>query len=130
MPLAECRLSWAWEASPESLSIQVDTSLYSLDALLRTCYVYTDRCYLFLERSAVPTIISVRLTRKTQETDLSGLAGEFGNELINQKLRREIAEETRAIRELIVTQAFTEADLLGRAESEADYLEDPRGIGR
>ena len=61
---------------------------------------------------------------------MNELAGEFSNELVNQKVRLDVAAETKAIRELIVAQAFAEADLLGGGDSEADYVTDPRGISR
>jgi hypothetical protein len=44
-------------------------------------------------------------------------------------VRLEIANETRAIRELIVAQAFTEADLIDRSGSEGSYIEDLRDVG-
>jgi His-Xaa-Ser system protein HxsD len=69
-------------------------------------------------------------TRKTPDCDLHSLAGEFSNELINQRVRLQIASETRAIRELIVAQAFAEADLLDRSLSESSYVDDPRGVAR
>ena len=52
------------------------------------------------------------------------------NELINQRIRLDIAAETKSIRELIVAQAFAEADLLDRSRSEGDYHDDPRGIAK
>jgi His-Xaa-Ser system protein HxsD len=45
---------------------------------------------------------------------LTRIAGEFGNELISQRIRLDLAEETRPVRELIVAQAFAEADLSAR----------------
>lgn len=124
------QLSWAEYAQDGSLIISVNIELYSLGALFRTCYSFTDRCYLFLEQTDAPPIIKVRFAKKDPNCDLSAIVGEFSNELIDQKLRLDIAEETKAIRELIVAQAFTEADLLNRTASDADYNEDPRGISR
>jgi len=45
---------------------------------------------------------------------LSEVIGEFTNELLNQQVRTDISRETRAIREMIVAQAFKESDLSGQ----------------
>lgn len=124
------QLSWIKTLTIDSLSICVNIDLYSLEALFRVCYLFTDRCYLFLNQSEGSPEVEVRFTRKTPDSDLNAIAGEFSNELINQKVRLDIATETRAIRELIVTQAFTEADLLDRSLSKASYIDDPKGIAR
>ncbi len=124
------RISWLQDVTDESLCVCVDTAAYSLEALFRVCYVFTDRCYLFLRPEGSSSVIRVMFTRKSPDCDLPTLAGEFSNELINQKVRLQVASETRAIRELIVAQAFAEADLLDRSLSESDYVEDPRGIAR
>lgn len=124
------QLSWVQDVSDDSLVIGVNSDLYSREALFRVCYLFTDRCYLFLSQEEGSPVIHVRITRKSPETDLSRLAGEFSNELVNQKVRLEVAAETKAIRELIVAQAFAEADLSRGGESEADYVIDPRGVSR
>ena len=122
------RISWVQEVTEKSLCIGVDTGVYSLDALFRVCYAFTDRCYLFLEPEDASSVIKVRFSRKTSDCDLATLAGEFSNELINQRVRLQIASETRAIRELIVAQAFAEADIVDRSLSESSYVDDPKGI--
>lgn len=124
------QLSWVQDVSDDGLVVAVNGDLYSREALFRVCYLFTDRCYLFLSQEDGSSIIHVRFTRKSLETDLSRLAGEFSNELINQKVRLDVAAETKAVRELIVAQAFAEADLLGGGDSEADYVNDPRGVSR
>ncbi len=123
-------ISWIEEVGDESLCVSVDTSIYSLDSLFRVCYAFTDRCYLFLQPEGRASVVRVRFTRKTPGCDLSQLAGEFSNALIDQRVRLQIAAETRAIRELIVAQAFAEADLIDRTLSESSYLDDPRGVAR
>ncbi|HET6977244.1 MAG TPA: His-Xaa-Ser system protein HxsD [Pyrinomonadaceae bacterium] len=120
--------TWIHESSECTLTIFVDTKIYSLEVLFRTCYSFTDRCYLFLEPSNDSQIIAVRFANKSSDGTLSTTAAEFSNELVNQRVRFDIANETRSIRELIVAQAFAEADLLDRSDSDADYVDDPRGI--
>lgn len=124
------QLSWTHSLSEEALEICVNLSVYPLDALFRVCYWFTDRCYLFLTCDEQQLNVTVHIAKKTSEMDLRTIAGEFSNALINQRVRHDVAEETRAIRELIVAQAFAEADLLDRSDSGADYRCDPRGIAK
>lgn len=123
-------LSWTEQKTNESLCICVNRKIYPLEALFRVCYMFTDRCFLFLSSEESTSAIKVHFAKKSPDCDLSVIAGEFSNELINHKVRVDIATETRSIRELIVAQAFAEADLLDRDDSEADYKEDPRGIAK
>ena len=130
MDQAPVSIPWLIQEGDDTLSLSVDTSIYSLDALFRTCYVFTDKCYLFLEPEEAPVRVRVRFSKKSESSDLRRVTGDFCNELINQRLRRDIAAETRAIRELIVAQAFAEADLQERPASESDYNADPKGIAK
>ncbi len=123
------RLSWIQILTDENLLIRIDLSVYPLEALFRVCYSFTDRCYIFLEEESA-SIIKVHFARKTEGCDLSVIVGEFSNELINQRVRFDVARETQTIRELIVAQAFAEADLLNESGQEADYRNDPRGISK
>jgi His-Xaa-Ser system protein HxsD len=124
------QLSWVQDVAEDSLVVAVNCELYSREALFRVCYLFTDRCYLFLVQEEASPVVLVRFSRKKPDIDLNQMAGEFSNELINQKVRLDVAAETKVIRELIVAQAFAEADLFDRGESEASYLDDPKGIAR
>lgn len=96
-------------------TFDVDTSLYGRDALFQTCYRFTDRCYLFLRRAeGSADVVTVEFRARTESGDLEAVLGEFANELLDQRLRADIARDTRAIRELIVTQAFHESRTDGR----------------
>jgi His-Xaa-Ser system protein HxsD len=130
MPTATQNISWFEDVTDETLCVSVDTDIYSLDALFRVCYAFTDRCYLFLQPGGHTSAVKVRFSRKTPECDLAQIAGEFSNALIDQRVRMQIASETGGIRELIVAQAFAEADLIDRTVSESSYLDDPKGIAR
>ena len=122
------QMPWIETVDNERLAICVDTNLYSLEALFRVCYSFTDRCYLYLEPHEPSGCVRVRFSQKTDSSDLVEIAGQFCNELINQRVRADIAAETRPIRELIVAQAFAESGLIDRSLSEADYVEDPKRI--
>jgi His-Xaa-Ser system protein HxsD len=104
-------LSWV-EKGEDCLTAVVNTTIHPKEALLRTCYAFTDRCYLFLDPLDGDRV-RVRFRKRRQAADLTRVVAEFGNALIDHTLRVTIARETQTIRELIVTQAFAEADLDG-----------------
>jgi His-Xaa-Ser system protein HxsD len=89
------------------LTLLVDESIYSREALLRTCYWFTDRCYLFVSRAG-PNEFSVRIRAKAGGPTLESISGEFENALIDQQVRRDIEHETSRIREMIVAKALAE----------------------
>jgi His-Xaa-Ser system protein HxsD len=98
------------------LSVDLDESVYSRDAVLRTAYWFTDRCYLYIARPA-PGSFRVQLKSKALKPDLDAgtleeVAGEFLNSLLDHQIRRDIESETGRIRELLVAKAFAEAGTL------------------
>lgn len=109
------------------MTIEVDLSIYPLDAVLRACHRFTSRCY-SVPRVAGEGLLTVELVARHQGDTLSDLQGAFANALLDAHLRTVIAEETRTIRELLVAQAFCEANLLDRRDIESDEYADPRGI--
>ncbi|HWW60991.1 MAG TPA: His-Xaa-Ser system protein HxsD [Thermoanaerobaculia bacterium] len=108
-------------------SLTIDLAVYPLETVLRTCQAFTARCYV-LARTAVDGHVIVDFTPRDERDSLRELAGEFSNALLDNRLRAIIANETHAIRELLVAQAFCEADLLDRREVEGSEYDDPRGI--
>jgi len=104
-------LPWV-EPGEGCLRLTLDSLTYPEKAIFRTCYLFTDRSYIFL-RTGKPTELIVEFRAKRDNEHLDSIVGEFGNELINQRIRLELATETQQIREMIVTQAFSEADFDG-----------------
>jgi His-Xaa-Ser system protein HxsD len=113
-----------------TVALEVDPSLYSVNAVLRAAYRFTDRCYVFLARAEdEPPRIVVTLTAKDGKQAPAAWIGELSNELIDQQLREELGRETQLIRELIVAQAFAEGNLLDQGDEDG-YEQDPLGIAR
>lgn len=114
------------------VALEIDTSLFAPDAVFRTCYRFTDRCYLFLSRSpdqADRRVLVVSLATKVAASSLGAAVGDFCNELIDQQLRTQLERDAGPLRELIVAQAFAEGNLLDPQRDEGDYRTDPLGIG-
>lgn len=93
------------------VTLLVDESVYSREAVLRACYWFTDRCYLFVSRPD-PQRLAVSIRPKLSEPALDAVVGEFSNALLDYQVRRDIERETHTIRELIVAKAFAEGNLL------------------
>jgi His-Xaa-Ser system protein HxsD len=93
------------------ISVVVDEKIYSRGALLRTCYWFTDRCYIFISASD-ENRLKVHLRLKPGDSDLETIAGEFGNALLDFELRAELGKETATVRELIIAKAFADSNIL------------------
>jgi His-Xaa-Ser system protein HxsD len=116
----------------ESVRLEVDATLYPLEALYGAAYVFIDRCYVLLDRPD-PTKWRVTLTPKTPQ-DLKAIAGEFGNELLACAWRHKITTENRATIEAVTMQAIAGAmgppslDDLAAFDFTQEKFEDPLGI--
>lgn len=110
------------------VSVSVEIAIYPLDVVLRACHAFTGRCYVFAH-DVRDGVVMVDFESK-DESPLGELTGEFKNALLDHTLRARIAVETQAIRELLVAQAFCEADLLDRGTLNSDENLDPRGIAQ
>jgi His-Xaa-Ser system protein HxsD len=108
--------------------VTIDLRIYPLDAITRCVYEFIDRAFVFLTLSDNDAHVFARFKAREAPEALDSVVGEFSNRLLDHKLRIQIGSETRAIRELIVAQAFVEGDLLDRDESNATFAADPRGI--
>lgn len=107
-------LEWV-EHGDGFVRLAIDTALYPETSIFRTCYLFTDRAYLYLRAGKKSEIIVEFRAKKNTDIPMRAIVGEFGNELLNQRIRLDLAAETRQIRELIVTQAFSEADFNGES---------------
>jgi His-Xaa-Ser system protein HxsD len=120
---------------PDQITFEVDESVYPLEAVYGACYLFLEKCFIYLSR-AKPGVVDVRLTSRESATpaELDALAGEFANELLSQVTRLRLAQATARIREYYTAAALRAAasapsvdDLLAELESE-ELLEDPLEI--
>jgi His-Xaa-Ser system protein HxsD len=88
--------------------LDVDTTLYSTGAVMRSCYRFTDRLYVFIS-NLEGGLLRVQVAAK-DGGDTMTAAGELSNAFLDEQLRIDIAAETRALREVIYLQAFAEGD--------------------
>jgi His-Xaa-Ser system protein HxsD len=105
------------EVGEVDAAFTVDERVYSVNALLRTAYWFTDRAYVFISKPG-PNTLRVHLKIKPPSLEspqlraVTDLAGEFANSLLDHQLREEIEERTGKIRELLVAKALAEGGIL------------------
>jgi len=110
-----------------TISVPVDRSVFPIDVVQRAAHAFSGRCFVSIRAEELTGFV-IELANRDETDDLRSIAGEFSNALIDFQLRASIAAETHVIRELIVAQAFCEADLLDREDANASTDEDPRRI--
>ncbi len=118
-----------------TITLALDLQLYPFDVVYGAAYVFIDRCYVLLDKTAGRCLIHLRGKTELSEKELLDLSGEFGNELLSQALRRKIVKQNQKIIEEITTQAIAGAaggtlptDFLDSSDDGMDFLDDPLGI--
>lgn len=89
--------------------LKLSKSAYSNETLLKASYHYTDKLYIFIAEDSYNYEVNMSLINQSDNVELSIVCGEFINELADQEMRQTILKETGAIREAIVSAAFSEA---------------------
>jgi His-Xaa-Ser system protein HxsD len=100
-------------------TVCLDPRIYSREAILKTCYWFTDLAYIQIPESPDGRIaIQIRLKQTVptlEEPQLPGIEefiGEFCNSLLDFELRRQVESETGSLKQLILAKAFSESGVL------------------
>ncbi len=93
------------------MNLFIAGSVYSRRALLRACYWFTDRCYIFVTPADGGFNVEIR-PKKQDATMEDDIIGEFQNALLDYQLRQDVDEQTGKIRELLIAKAIAEAGTL------------------
>lgn len=100
-----------------AIELAVDLRVYRLAAIKKAAYRFADRFTAVLgspENDRLP--LSLRFKANVPETAAKEITRQFFQELLDQELREQVAEETSALRTLILAQAFSNVDLIKRGE--------------
>jgi His-Xaa-Ser system protein HxsD len=94
-----------------SIRLDFDRAAHSVDAVQRAAYRFSDRCVtdVHVNETTITCIVGVRDRTTADE----GLEFDFRNEVLDQTLRARIRTETEAVRNLILSVAFSKTDLAG-----------------
>ena len=90
--------------------MEVDLDVYGLPALLKVAYKFTDRCFVHVKRRT-ERIVEVRFRPKESQQQLDSIAGEFCNEVLDQRLREIVAQESEPVRNLVLAHALSRVGL-------------------
>ncbi len=123
------------EAVKNLASVQVDEKVFPRQVVVAAAYMFLDRCYVRLEREPRSRVrVQIKGKKKLSSKQLANLADEFENELLHQLIRRQVAERTDGLREVIVGRALLSAEpeaeesVPAEPQDDLDYLDDPLGI--
>lgn len=83
----------------------INPSVYPLEAIYTTCYVFLDRFYLFLDKEQAKIKVFLK-PKEGIRLGLDACCGEFMNELLNNTLRFLISKKNQKIREMIIQEAL------------------------
>jgi len=110
-----------WQPFERLATLAVDTRIFSVECVLKAAYKFTGTCHVWVERD-VAAISSERclvfLRAKHAGLDLATIAGEFSNELIDQRLRQRLEAQFGDLRTVIAAQAFSEGNLLNPGDGD------------
>ena len=109
-------------AEGDQLYALIDLTVYSEAAMLRAAHKFTDRCHIHLQRES-ETRMGARFRAKNAGGDCRHTAGEFFNELLDQRLREIVQRESEPVRNLILAHALAGTALI---HPELDTTEPPR----
>jgi His-Xaa-Ser system protein HxsD len=119
-----------------AVHLRVDLTIHPLSAVYAAAYVFLDRCFVLLDKTADQTLRVTLAPRKpgADEAALRALVGEFSNELLSAAWRQQIAQDNRAVIEMVTSQAIAAAmgapslDDLAGFDFGDESFEDPLGI--
>jgi His-Xaa-Ser system protein HxsD len=95
--------------------LSVSLKLYSLEAVKKTAYKFTDRFGVFLsspEDDDGKVVVTFNNENESVRENFDLVYDEFCNELLDQDLRGTVVEKTEGVRNLILAQAFSKTSLL------------------
>ena len=100
-----------------AIGLMIDVRVYRLTAVKKAAYRVADRCTAVIGALAEPLVpVTLRFKPGISENGAREAARLFFQELLDQELREQIADETGAVRTLILAHAFSKVDLLRRDE--------------
>jgi His-Xaa-Ser system protein HxsD len=93
----------------DKVLLEIDSSIYPKEAMLKAAYWMGDRCRVRL-LTAPDGKLAAEIAPKSgcEHLDLADICGDFETSLIDFTLRERLASETRGIQEVLLRLAFSE----------------------
>ena len=103
---------------PTRANINIDSSLYDLEAINAATYAFTGNYHIIATRKEGTSVtVTFELKNKTCGRDVSEDIKEFVNVVIDHQVRLQLDRANGKIRDLIVTHAFSPLDLHTEVEN-------------
>lgn len=106
-------------ASEFSAIVRLDPRIYTREAILKTCYWYTNVAHIHVPESADGKLaIHVVLKQRSATLEnpkppsIQEFVAEFCNTLLDFQLRQQVEAETAPVRQLILAKAFSESGVM------------------
>ena len=110
-------------------NFEFDAAVHRLNAIQKAAYRYSGHFQVSIE-SPTSERIRVTLTRLACVPQWDCDPQQFPNDVLDQQLRELVADETRALRDFLLAQAFSGQSLADSVGESADFRQDPLGIHR
>lgn len=85
--------------------IKLNFDIYPLEISMKASYNYIEQVYIFFEKDSEKTY-EIEFESKNKKVDLNKIISEFKNELLHEKIRKNISNETKNIREILLARAL------------------------
>lgn len=117
------------KSDKEQIIIHINPKIYPLDVIYSAAYVFLDNFYIIIDGDPEKEVM-VKIFPKNGSNP-KDIEKKFNNELVNYAFYKKQVEKNADIRKAIIQRALVTAELSGEPvaeDSDADYLEDPKGI--
>ena len=99
-----------------SCELRFSRDVYSLDTIKKAAYRFSGRCSFEFEMTESEIRCHLHFSQVLGPAGIASIQNGFRNEVLDQDLRRSIAEETGAMRNAILAYAFSRTGLQGGDE--------------
>lgn len=97
---------------PKVRVVPVDLAVFSLEAIKRAAYRFTDRFAVNVQVDGGTASCTLTFDAQPSDEIVDRAVSEFQKELLDQDLRARIREETKGSRNLILAYAFSRSGLI------------------
>lgn len=93
-----------------SHSVTLDNSVYALEVVERAAYRFIDRLTIVISQTESQIMCDI-CDLAGKDTSVDTVIADFKRELLDQKLRHQIKQESEPVRNLILSLAFSKSGL-------------------
>jgi His-Xaa-Ser system protein HxsD len=95
------------DAQGSVVRLTLDRSVYSLDAVKKAAYHFSDRFAVDISLAPDQIVCDLTYAQSLGESERAASVAEFRKELLDQDLRESIGRETEAVRNAVLAVAFS-----------------------